>query len=135
MKEIKLIDSVYLKDFDVKVNPYLTYAQIQNIVNAVCKFDTWAERQQNIDILLLHYATDITDNKIEEYGHDQFIQSGIIDEIKTNIKNLNQVYEAIEYTQSTQRALAQILKELPKIVGPFRKGEENDKSSKKQPRT
>lgn len=131
MKEIKLIDSVYLKDFDVKVNPYLTYAQIQNIVNAVCKFDTWAERQQNIDILLLHYATDIKDNEIEEYGHNQFIQSGIIDEIKTNIKNLNQVYEAIEYTQSTQRALVQIFKELPKIVGPFRKGEANDKSSKK----
>lgn len=131
MKEIKLIDSVYLKDFDVKVNPYLTYAQIQNIVNAVCKFDAWAERQQNIDILLLHYATDITDNEIEEYGHNQFIQSGIIDEIKSNIKNLNQVYEAIEYTQSTQRTLAQILKELQKIVGPFRKGEVNDKSSKK----
>lgn len=131
MKEIKLIDSVCLKDFDVKVNPYLTYAQIQNIVNAVCKFDAWAERQQNIDILLLHYATDITDNEIEEYGHNQFIQSGIIDEIKSNIKNLNQVYEAIEYTQSTQRTLAQILKELQKIVGPFRKGEVNDKSSKK----
>ena len=131
MKEIKLMDSVCLKDFDVKVNPYLTYAQIQSIVNAVCKFDTWAERQQNIDVLILHFATDLTDDEIEQYGHDLLIQTGVIDEVKTNIKNLNQIYEAIEYTQSTQRALAQILKELPKIVDPFRKGETNDKSSKK----
>ena len=121
MKEIKLTDSVYLKDFDVKLNPYLTYAQIQNIVNAVCKFDVWAERQQNIDILLLHYVTDLTDEEIEKYGHDYLIQSGIIDEIKANIKNLNQVYEAIEYTQSTQRALNQIVKELPKIMEPLKK--------------
>lgn len=121
MKEIKLTDSVYLKNFDVKLNPYLTYAQIQNIVNAVCKFDVWAERQQNIDILLLHYVTDLTDEEIEKYGHDYLIQSGIIDEIKANIKNLNQVYEAIEYTQSTQRALNQIVKELPKIMEPLKK--------------
>ena len=129
---IKLTDSVYLKDFDVKLNPYLTYAQIQNIVNAVCKFDVWAERQQNIDILLLHYVTDLTDEEIEKYGHDYLIQSGIIDEIKANIKNLNQVYEAIEYTQSTQRALNQIVKELPKLFEPLKRVKDNgSKSSKK----
>lgn len=132
MKEIKNITSIYLKNFDIAVNPYLTYAQIQNIVNAVCKFDVWAERQQNIDILLLHYVTDLTDEEIEKYGHDYLIQSGIIDEIKANIKNLNQVYEAIEYTQSTQRALNQIVKELPKLLEPLKKVTERDtKSSKK----
>lgn len=106
---------------DITVTPYLTYAQIQNIVNAVCHFDVWAERQQNIDILLLHYVTDLTDEEIEEYGHEALLQSGIIDEVKANIKNLNQVYEAIEYTQSTQRALAQIIKEMPKMLDPLKK--------------
>lgn len=109
---------------DIVVNPYLTYAQIQNIVNAVCKFDVWAERQQNIDILLLHYVTDLTDDEIEQYGHDFLIQSGVIDEVKASVKNLNQVYEAIEYTQSTQRALNQIVKELPKIMEPLKKAME-----------
>ena len=125
IEEAKLIEK------EIIVNPYLTYAQIQQIVNAVIKFDTWAERQQNIDILLLHYVTDLTDDEIEQYGHDCLIQSGVIDEVKANVKNLNQVYEAIEYTQSTQRALNQIVKELPKIMEPFQKVIKRDTSSKK----
>lgn len=132
MKEITNISSIYLREYDINVTPYLTYAQIQSIVNAVCKFDTWAERQQNIDVLILHFATDLTDDEIEQYGHDLLIQTGVIDEVKTNIKNLNQIYEAIEYTQSTQRALNQIVKELPKIMEPLRKVmEHGDKLSKK----
>ena len=132
MKEIKNISNIYLREYDINVTPYLTYAQIQSIVNAVCKFDTWAERQQNIDVLILHFATDLTDDEIEQYGHDLLIQTGVIDEVKTNIKNLNQIYEAIEYTQSTQRALNQIVKELPKIMEPLRKViEHGDKLSKK----
>lgn len=132
MKEIKLMDSVYLKDFDVTINPYLTYAQIQHIVDAVCTFDVWAERQQNIDILLLHYATNLTDSEIEEYGHEHLIKSGVIDEVKSKIKNLNQVYEAINYTQSTQRALNQIAKEMPKLFEPLKRVKEHgNKTSKK----
>ena len=39
IEEVKLIEK------EIKVKSYLTYAQIQSIVNAVCKFDTWAERE------------------------------------------------------------------------------------------
>lgn len=132
MKEIKNINNIYLNEFDVEVTPYLSYAQIQSIVNAVCKFDTWSDRQQNIDVLLLHHATNITVEEIEKYGHETFLQSGLLDEVKMNIKNLNQVYESIEYTQSTQRALAQILKELPNMMGPLQKVlNHGNKSSKK----
>lgn len=121
-----------LIDKEIVVTPYLTYAQIQAIVNAVCKFDSWSERQQNIDILLLHFATDISDDDIENYGHDILLQSGVIDEVKSNIKNLKQVYEAVEYTQSTQRALNQIVKELPKLFEPLKRVKDNgNKSSKK----
>ena len=35
MKEIKGNQTVYLEDYDVTVNKYLTYAQIQQIANAV----------------------------------------------------------------------------------------------------
>lgn len=114
MKEIKAMDKVYLEEFDVHVNPYLTYAQIQAIVNGVKSLDSWAERKQNIDMCVLAFATDIPTEKLEELGHDALLQSGLINAVCVEIKNLFSVYEAIEYTESTKRALAQIIKALPK---------------------
>ena len=114
MKEIKAMDKVYLEEFDVYVNPYLTYAQIQAIVNGVKSLDSWAEREQNIDMCVLAFATDIPTEKLEEVGHDALLQSGLISAVCGEIKNLFSVYEAIEYTESTKRALAQIIKALPK---------------------
>lgn len=114
MKEIKAMDKVYLEEYDVHVNPYLTYAQIQAIVNGVKGLDSWAEREQNIDMCVLAFATDIPTEKLEELGHDALLQSGLINAVMWEIKNLHCVYEAIEYTESTKRALAQIIKALPK---------------------
>lgn len=114
MKEIKAMDKVYLEEFDVYVNPYLTYAQIQAIVNGVKSLDSWAEREQNIDMCVLAFATDIPSEKLEDVGHDALLQSGLINAVCGEIKNLFSVYEAIEYTESTKRALAQIIKALPK---------------------
>ena len=114
MKEIKAMDKVYLEEFDVYVNPYLTYAQIQAIVNGVKNLDSWAEREQNIDMCVLAFATNMTTEKLEELGHDALLQSGLINAVCGEIKNLFSVYEAIEYTESTKRALAQIIKALPK---------------------
>ena len=115
MKEIKIQESIQLKDYDVTVNTYLTYAQIQQIVDGIKTMDNWAERQINIDMGILYHSTDIGKEKIEELGHDALLQSGLIDEVKAHVKNVRQIYEAIEYTESTQRALAQILKQLPEL--------------------
>lgn len=114
MKEIKAMDKVYLEKYDVYINPYLTYAQIQAIVNGVKGLDSWAERAQNIDMCVLAFATDIPTEKLEELGHDVLLQSGLINAVMFEIKNLHRVYGAIEYTESTKRALAQIIKALPK---------------------
>lgn len=114
MKEIKAMDKVYLEEYDVYVNSYLTYAQIQAIVNGVKGLDNWAEREQNIDMCVLAFATDIPTDKLEELGHDKLLQSGLINAVCGEIKNLFSVYEAIEYTESTKRALDQIVKALPK---------------------
>lgn len=120
MKEIKKMDDVYLSEFDIFVHPYLTYAQIQQIVNNVKEMtSSWAEREQVIDLSILCYATDIGEDKVKEKGHDFFLQSEIIDKVKENIKNLNQVYDAINYTESTQRALVQIIKQLPNLMKPL----------------
>ena len=114
MKEIKAMDKVYLEEYDVHVNPYLTYAQIQAIVNGVKGLDSWAEREQAIDRGVLAGATDSPTAKLEELVHDEGLQSGLINAVCGEIKNLFSVYEAIEYTESTKRALAQIIKALPK---------------------
>ena len=114
MKEIKAMDKVYLEEYDIHVNLYLTYAQIQAIVNGVKGLDSWAEREQNIDMCVLAFATDIPTEKLEELGHDALLQSGLINAVCGEIKNLFSVYEAIEYTESTKRSLAQIIKALPK---------------------
>lgn len=110
------VQEANLIEKEIVVNPYLTYAQIQQIVNAVIKFDTWAERQQNIDILLLYYTTSFTKEEIEEYGHEALLQSGIIDEVKANVKNFGQIHEALAYTQSVEKSLASISKHLPEVI-------------------
>lgn len=115
LQEVNLIEK------EITVNPYLTYSQIQNIVNAVCQFDSWADREQNIDILLLYYATNLSKEDIEEYGHEVLLQSGIIDEVRANVKNFGQIREAIAYTQSVEKSLAAISKQLPKIVEDVKK--------------
>lgn len=126
------VDNLVPIEKDIVVSPYLTYAQIQNIVNAVCQFDVWSEREQNIDILVLYYATNLSQEEIEEYGHDKLIRSGVISDVKANVRNLNQVYDAISYTQSTARALNQIAKELPNLLEPLKRvGKGGTKTSSK----
>lgn len=130
MKEIKAKENIFLEDFDVHVNQYLTYAQIQQIVNAVVSFDTWSERHQNIDMLILYHATDINKDELEKYDIDILKQSGLIDTVKNNIVNLNELNEAIEYTTSIQRALSQILKQMPQISKALNKGDRKNGNKK-----
>ena len=122
MKEIKGNQTVYLEDYDVTVNKYLTYAQIQQIANAVVAAsvndsdDTWANRQTNIDMLMLYHATDISKEKLEEIGHDALLTSGLIDSVQFRIENYHEIYEAIDYIENNQRAIGKILKSLPKVL-------------------
>ena len=122
MKEIKGNQTVYLEDYDVTVNKYLTYAQIQQIANAVVAAsandadDTWANRETNIDMLVLYHATDISKEKLEEIGHDDLLTSGLIEAVRCCIENLYNVDEAIDYIENNQRAINKMLKSLPKVL-------------------
>ena len=115
MKHIKNIDKVYLDEFDVYVEPYLTYAQIQQIVRSIIAQDDWAVRQQTIDMLLLYHLTDVSKEELEQVGHDDLLKSGLIDGVKAVVKNLDQIQEALDYTQSLPRALKQISDKLPEF--------------------
>ena len=130
MKEIKKLEPIYLEKFGIEVNPYLTYAQIQQIVNGVIKFDTWAERQQNIELLVLYHATDIGKEIIEEIGHETLLQSGLIDAVFMRVVNTDKIYKAIEYTESVGRALSQIVKILPEKIKEIEKAVESGKGKK-----
>ena len=122
MKEIKGNQTVYLEDYDITVNKYLTYAQIQQIANAVVAAsvndsdDTWANRETNIDMLMLYHATDIGKEKLEEIGHDALLTSGLIESVRCCIENLSDVDDAINYIEDNQRAIGKLLKSLPKIL-------------------
>ena len=122
MKEIKGNQTVYLEHYGVMVNYYLTYAQIQQIANAVVASsaddseDTWANRQTNIDMLMLYHATDITKEELEKVGHDDLLTSGLIQAVREQIKNYYEIFEAINYIEDNQRAIGKILKSLPKIL-------------------
>lgn len=109
-------ETTYLEKYGITVNRYLTYAQIQQIVDATMKFHTWSERQQNIDMLMLIHATDMTIEEIEKYSPDNLVQSGLIDEVTLHIENRDKIYDALKYHESTQRALAQILGEINKFM-------------------
>ena len=122
MKEIKGNQTVYLEDYDITVNKYLTYAQIQQIANAVVASsaddleDTWANRQTNIDMLMLYHATDIAKEELEKVGHDDLLTSGLIQAVREQIKNYYEIFEAINYIEDNQRAIGKLLKSLPKIL-------------------
>lgn len=115
MKEIKEFTDEYVEDYGVNIKPYLTYSEIQVIANAATKFDTWAERNENIDILLIHFATDMDDKDIEELGHDKLLKSGMIDIVKANVINFCEIDTAIAFAESPMRLLTKIAKEMPEF--------------------
>ena len=92
------------------IENYLTYSQIQQIVESVKTLGTWAERETNIDMLLLYHATNLGQDEIQKRTHDEWLKMGVIDSVKNHINNYDRVHEAISYTESTQRTMAQILK-------------------------
>ena len=100
MKELTKM-TIYNDEYEIEINRYLTYAQIQQICNAVRQFETWSERQKNIDLLLLYHATDMTQEEIESYSDEELLQSGLINMVKETVKNYEDIYVAIDYTESS----------------------------------
>ena len=113
MKELKELSSIYLKDFDIEVHPYLSLSQIQKIINEVLLVNNFEERESIIDYLILCYCTNIGKENIDKLGSEIFIKSGLVDEVKNNIINYNKLIEGITYHESTGKALRMIAKNIP----------------------
>lgn len=120
MKELnKFSTTTKLGTYGIEVNDYLTCAQIQQIVNATLALskpdedgvthDTWAERQQNIDMLLLYHATDIPKEELNSRSHEEFLACGLIDAVKDTVVNYYDIEMALEYSESLKRVIGQAI--------------------------
>lgn len=111
---------IHSTTYDINIRQYLTYAQIQQIVNAVelasKEDDSWSARQTNIDMLVLMHTTDIGKEKLEKVGHEMLVMSGLIDCVRDNVINIDEVYNALDYTESLTRAGYKLLKDASKVV-------------------
>lgn len=117
----------------IEIKPYLEYAQVQQIADAVCKFDGWAMRQTNYDMLLLYHATNIPKEELENHSHEDFLDCGLIDYVKQNVRNIGQIDEAIKQNESIMNSLNKLLKKLTEAVGPIMKVvEKNAKTTSKK---
>ena len=116
MKEnIMSKEPVEIKEYGIKVNQYLTYSQIQSIVDGLKKLNSWEERQQSIDMCILYFATDLKKEEIEAHDHDYWLKTGVIEEVHDRIENIFQLYDAIKYEESLQKSITQIARELPRF--------------------
>lgn len=119
MKDLVNKDKIYLEDFDVYVNPYLTYAQIQQIVDGISTLSTWSEKKTSLDMLVLYHVTDIGQEKLEKYTHNQLLESGLIDKVFQCIENIDQLYKAIQWTSGEtylERLLGNFIQQMNAIT-------------------
>lgn len=130
MKELN-VAKTKLEEFDVEVRKYLSYAEIQAIVQTTLKLESWAERQTNIDMLVLAYCTDISMEKLQEIGHEMLVESGLVEAVLRNIRNYYQIKKAISYEEGTVKVLNNIVKTLPKYQKELEKVIKHGKPDKK----
>ena len=114
MKELKEA-IVNLENYDINVKQYLTYAQIQKIIETTMKYQTWAERESNIDFMVLCYTTDLTPEKIDEIGFDNLVTSGLVEDVIRHVSNYYDIMQGLNYHESVGKALTELSKNLPQI--------------------
>lgn len=117
MKELTIATTDSFKDkFGLdSVKLYLTYSQIQNIINTVMQYQTWAERQTVIDTMVLCYTTDLTQEEVEEKTMDYFVQCGLVDYLHYTVENYFDIFEGLKYHESVGKALMELSKNIPQI--------------------
>lgn len=113
MNELNEVNKEYLEQYDIHVNRYLTYSQIQAISNSVRNLESWAERKQNIDMLLLAFTTDISREELENHTHDYWLNTGVISDVYSIVNNWYMIEEAINYEESPMRMIIKLAKEIP----------------------
>lgn len=127
MKELT-VKKWHNEKYDIDVTCYLTAEQIGNIINAMHGFDNYHDRIKARDLMILAYCTDIPHDKIDEIGHDMFVQSGLMDWVLYAVENVNVIEDGLKWSEGIERAIIQISKRLPELETKL--GELNKANSK-----
>lgn len=120
MKELNVCE-FYSEKYGITIKNFLTYAQIQKIINTTLQYKTWSERKTNIDMMILCYVTNIGVDKIQEIGIDEFVESGLMNEVYNVVNNIYEIYRGLEYHESVAKALFELSEKLPEIKNTLQK--------------
>lgn len=114
MKELK--EAIVHSDrFDIDIKRFLTYAQIQKIIETTIPLKTWALRKTNIDLMVLCYATNMDIDEIQKIGIDKFVESGLMEEVCYTVENYDSINDGLIYHESIAKALFELSEKLPEI--------------------
>lgn len=103
MKELKKAERIYLEEFDINVDTYLSLSDIMNIVHGALGYSNLVERDVFIAMVTLQCATDISENEIDALDEDLIFTSGLVDAVVGCIANYNLIdfyinkYEGMDY--------------------------------------
>lgn len=117
--ELRAVKPIQLTNYpDIEVKRYLSYAEIQNIVNHVLTLEEqdWSSREAVIDMMLVYYATNLSKEEVDNLGHTALLESGIIDSVKGILKNEKMIYKALGYHESIGRSLLVLADKIPELA-------------------
>lgn len=116
MKKIENIADTYIEEYDVYIHPYLKYDDVQHIIQTMSSYDGYNDRMKICDLLILYYGTNLTQEQIDEVGHDKLYCSGLIDVVKKYINNIYMIFDGLEYHESFKRAFRDVTNKLPEFT-------------------
>lgn len=115
MKELA-VEKYYDEKYDIEIDCYLTHGDIQAMAETALSYNDYVEREAAIDYELLCRVTNIGKNTIDNMDIIMAKKSGLIDTVRFRVENLNDVYEAIKYAESTTQMLKKIAEFMNKIT-------------------
>lgn len=119
MKKLENMADIYIEEYDVHVYPYLKYDDVQHIIQSASSYDGYNDRMKIIDLLILYYGTNLSQEEIDEVGHDLLYCSGLIDEVKNHINNIYMIFKGLEYHESFNKAIKDVIKQTSDILPDF----------------
>lgn len=115
MTGIDNVITIHSDKYDIDIKKYLGYDEIQDIIMTTLPIENYNERIKNVDMMLLHFAAGIPIETLMNTDPDNFLQSGLIDEVKNFCENWYEIEMGIKYHTSVSKLLYQITSNWPEI--------------------
>ena len=109
------VSKIHLNKYDVDVNQYLGYDEIQFIIESTLPIENYNDRIKNIDMLVLHYAAGIPIETLESADPDEYLCSGLIDAVECAVENFCEIKKGLDYYNSTPKLLNAVIQAIQKL--------------------